>query len=188
MTEETYEIFDDPLNMFDFTPEELNLNKQGKLSDRQREWLEMTARGVRKSSVSGIYITIGFMIFGMCLILGLYLQNEDSRAALFSNPWNLAAFPAIVICVGIMLAFSLVFARWVSKKLLTAQVQVAEGKIRHDQEYSSGAGLMSYFVYVGKKKFTFADDMSLTFKEGDRYRFYYTKASVYEMIMSYEKI
>jgi hypothetical protein len=176
------------MNTFDFTPEELNLNKQGQLSARQRDWLRMTARGVRGSSRTGVYVTIGFMCFGMCLILALYLQNESTRAALFSNPLNLLVFPAIVVIVLILLTFSLLFARWVSNKLLNAQLQVAEGKVRLDQQYNSGAAFMSYYVYVGKKKFSFTDDMSATFKEGEAYRVYYCKASVYELIMSYEKV
>jgi uncharacterized protein YneF (UPF0154 family) len=173
--------------MFDFTPEELNLNRQGHLSARQREVLRMTARGVRASAGSGVWIILGFLFFGMCLILGLYLQNESTRAALFSDPRNLLWFPAIALAVGVMIVISLLLARWVSNKLLNAQLQVAEGKIRLDQEYSSNAGFMSYFVYVGKKKFSFADDMSEIFTMGEKYRVYYCKASAYELIMSFEK-
>jgi len=174
--------------MFDFTPEELNLNKQGHLSAKQRETLRMTARGVRASSKTGAYVMIGFLIFGTCLILGMYLQNESTRAALFSNPTNLLWFPAIALIVAMFIAFSLLMARWVSNRLLNAQLQVADGKIRLDQEYSANAGFTSYYVYVGKKKFSFADDMSGTFKEGEKYKVYYCKASAYELIMSFEKL
>jgi len=174
--------------MFDFTPEELNLNKQGQLSDNQRETLRMTARGVRKSSRAGVYITIGFMLLGLCIIFSMYLQNEYTRAALFSNPRNLLWFPAIALIVTVLLAFSLLSARWVSNRLLNAQLQVAEGKIRLDQNYSANAGFTSYYVYVGKKKFSFSEDMSAIFKEGEKYKVYYCKASAYELIMSFEKM
>jgi hypothetical protein len=176
------------MNPFDFTPEELNLNKQGQLSARQRETLRMTARGVRASSRTGAYVMIGFLSFGMCLILGMYLQNESTRAALFSNPTNLLWFPVIAFIVAVLIAFSLLLARWVSNRLLNAQLQVAEGKTRLDQHYSSNAGLMSYYVFVGKKRFSFPDDMNATFKEGEKYRVYYCKASAYELIMSFEKL
>lgn len=148
----------------------------------------MTARGVRASSMTSVYVIVGFMFFGMCLILALYLQNEDTRAALFSNPLNLLVFPAIVLVIAVILIFVILLARWVSNRLLNAQLQVAEGKIRLDQEYSSNAGFTSYYVYVGRKRFGFTDDMSHTFKEGEKYRVYYVKASAYELIMSFERV
>ncbi len=173
--------------MYEFTEADLRSNQRGFLTHGQRELLRMTARGVRASSMTSVYVIVGFMIFGMCLILALYLQNEDTRAALFSNPLNLLVFPAIILVIALVLVFVVLFARWVSNRLLNAQLQVAEGKIRHDQEYSSNAGFTSYYVHVGKKRFGFADDMSHAFKEGEKYRVYYVKASAYELIMSYEK-
>jgi len=167
------------MNTFDFTPEELDLNKRRQLSPRQRELLRTTARGVRKLSQTGVYVKIGFMVLGLCIILSMYLQNESSQAALFSNPSNLLWFPAIILIIAGILAFSLFFARRVSNRLLNAQLQVAEGRVRLDQQYNSGAAFTSYYVFVGRKKFSFTDDMSSTFKEGEKYRVYYCKATVH---------
>lgn len=61
------------------------------------------------------------------------------------------------------------------------------GKVRFD-EYTGKGGITSYYVFVGKKRFTFGDDMSRTFKEGERYKFYYCKAGLYEFVMSYEHL
>lgn len=36
-------------------------------------------------------------------------------------------------------------------------------------------------------KFT-ADDVSGTFKEGEKYKFYYCKAGMYEFVMPYEQL
>jgi|GEM_PF-5693407 hypothetical protein len=77
------------MNIFDFTEEDLKSNQRGHISPRQREWLNMTARGIRSSSWTSVSVTVGFLFLGLCIILALYLQNEDSRAALFSNPLNL---------------------------------------------------------------------------------------------------
>jgi hypothetical protein len=174
--------------VYEFTEADLKANRRGLLTQSQRELLRMTARGVRASSMTSVYVIVGFMFFGMCLILALYLQNEDTRAALFSNPLNLLVFPAIVLVIAVILIFVILLARWVSNRLLNAQLQVAEGKIRLDQEYSSNAGFTSYYVYVGRKRFGFTDDMSHTFKEGEKYRVYYVKASAYELIMSFERV
>jgi len=174
------------MNLFDFTEEDLKLNQRGQVSSRQREWLNMTAQGIRGSSWTSVYVTVGFLIFGLCLILGLYLQNEDSRAALFANPLNLLVFPVTIVAVAIILTLSIIYMRRLANRLAGAQIQSAQGKIRLEEEH--GEGGTAYYVFVGKKKFAFGEDMSRTFKEGEKYKVYYCKSGVYEMILSLEKM
>src|SRR5687767_8708956 len=126
------------MNLFDFTEEDLKLNKRGQISPRQREWLNMTASGIRSSSWTSVYITVGFLFLGLCIILALYLQNEDSRAALFSNPLNLLVFPATIVAVAAILAFSIWLTRRISQRLMNAQIQTAQGKVRLDEEGGEG--------------------------------------------------
>ena len=174
------------MNLFDFTKEELKLNQRGQISPRQREWLNMTARGIRSSSWTTVYVTVGFMFLGLCIILALYLQNEDSRAALFASPLNLLVFPATILAVAVILTLSILYMRRLANRLAGAQLQTAQGKVRLDEE--SGEGGTAYFVYVGKKKFAFGEDMSRVFKEGEKYRVYYCKSGLYEMVLSLEKM
>ena len=174
------------MNLFDFTEEELKLNKRGRVSPRQREWLNMTARGIRSSSWTSVYVTVGFMFLGLCMILALYLQNEDSRAALFANPLNLLVFPATIFAVAVILALSIFYMRRLANRLASAQVQTATGKARLDEE--NGESGTTYYVFVGKKKFAFGEDMSRVFREGEKYKVYYCKSGVYEMVLSYEKV
>ena len=174
------------MNLFDFTEEDLKLNKRGQVSPRQREWLNMTARGIRSSSWTSVYVTVSFLFLGLFIILALYLQNEDSRAALFSNPLNLLVFPATMLAVAAILAFSIWLARRISQRLMNAQIQSAQGKVRLDEE--SGEGGTTYYVFVGKKKFAFGEDMSSTFKEGEKYMVYYCRAGVFEMVLSMERM
>src|SRR5688572_32986469 len=108
------------------------------------------------------------------------------RAALFSNPLNLLVFPATIAAVAAILTFSIWLARRISLRLMNAQIQTAQGKIRLDEE--SGEGGTAYYVFVGKKKFAFGEDMGRVFKEGEKYRVYYCKAGVYEMVLSLEKV
>ena len=37
-------------------------------------------------------------------------------------------------------------------------------------------------------EFTFADDISSTFKDGEKYKCYFCRAGLYEFVMSYEKV
>jgi len=174
--------------MFEFTEEDLKGNKRGQVSPRQREWLNITARGIRKSSWTSVYVTVGFLFLGLCIILALYLQNEDSRAALFSNPLNLLVFPATIGAVAGILALSVWLARRISKRLMNAQLQTAEGTIHLDEESGGESGITSYYVFVGKKRIAFSEDMSRVFTEGETYKVYYCKAGVYEMVLSLEKV
>ena len=174
--------------MFEFTEEDLKANKRGQLSQSQKEWLKMIGKGGVRLQSFNVWIAVGFMFLGLCITLGLYLSNEDSRAALFANPSNLLIFPiAIVVIVGI-LVLSMFLARWNANKLQTTLLSSASGNVRFDRDYSSESNIATYYVIVGKKKFKFADDMSSVFKEGEKYKVYYCRAGMYEFVMSYERL
>src|SRR5262245_28980517 len=126
--------------MFEFNEDDLKLNRRGQLSPRQGEWLNMTARSIRSSSWTSVYVTVGFLFFGLCLILALYLQNEDSRAALFANPLNLLVFPATIFAVAVILTLSILYMRRLANRLAAAQIQSAQGKARLDEESGSHGG------------------------------------------------
>jgi hypothetical protein len=174
--------------MFDFIEEDLKLNKRGGLSPRQKEWLKMVARGVRSFSWRSAFITVGFAFLGLCIILGLSLQNERSRAALFSSPVNLIVLIGMVPLILGILTLAIFLNYRNANKLENSVLSSASGAIRFDQDSSGKSGITSYYVFVGKKRFTFADDMSAVFKEGEKYKVYYCKSGVYEFVMSYEPL
>lgn len=173
--------------MFEFNENDLKANQRGQLSLRQKEWLKMIGRGGVRLQNWNVWIAIGFMFLGLCIIIGLYLQNEDSRAALFSNPANLLVFPVMVLVIIGILALSIGLAYWSARKLENATLLSVTGNIHFDESYSSKSNIRSYYVYVGKKRFTFGDDMSRRLTEGGKYKFYYCKPGMYEFVMSYEK-
>jgi hypothetical protein len=173
--------------MFEFNEEDLKFNQRGHLSPRQKDWLKIVARGARSSSWTGAVVIIGFMFLGLCIIAALNLQNADTRAALFVNPMNLLVFPLIVLVILGVIVLSIALAYWNANRLENATLLSALGNIRFDESYSSESNIRSYYVFVGKKRFTFGDDMSHTFKEGGKYKVYYCKPGMYEFVMSYEK-
>jgi drug/metabolite transporter (DMT)-like permease len=163
------------------------LNKRGQLSPRQKDWLNMVARGVRSFSWKSMFITIGFTFLGLCLLLALFLQNERSRAALFSNPVNLMVLIGIVPLILGILALAIFLNYRNAKKLENSVISSASGPVRFDQDSSGESGITNYYVFVGKKRFNFGDEMSGVFKEGEKYKVYYCKSGVYEFVMSYEQ-
>ena len=147
----------------------------------------MVARGVRSFSWRSAFITIGFTFLGLCILLALSLQNERSRAALFSNPVNLMVLIGIVPLILGILALVIFLNYRNANKLENSVLSSASGTVRFDQDSSGESGITSYYVFVGKKRFTFGDDMSAVFKEGEKYKVYYCKSGVYEFVMSYEQ-
>jgi len=146
----------------------------------------MVARGVRSFSWKSAFITIGFTFLGLCLLLALFLQNERSRAALFSNPVNLMVLIGIVPLILGILALAIFLNYRNANKLENSVISSASGTVRFDQDSSGESGITSYYVFVGKKRFTFGDEMSGVFAKGEKYKVYYCKSGVYEFVMSYE--
>ena len=73
-------------------------------------------------------------------------------------------------------------------ELENSVISSVSGMVRFDQDSSGDSGITSYYLFVGKKRFSFGDDMSAVFKEGEKYRVYYCKSGLYEFVMSYEQI
>src|SRR5215211_2458906 len=174
--------------MYEFTEEDLKFNKRGQLSPSQKEWLKTFAQSTRSFSWRSAFISIGFTFLGLCIIIALFLQNEDSRAALFSNPMNLIMFPVIVLIIVGILGLAIFLNYRNANRLENALISSASGVIRFDSDSSGESHITSYYVFAGKKRFNFGDDMSAVFKEGQKYKFYYCKAGMYEFMMSYEKL
>lgn len=174
--------------MFEFTEDDLRVNKRGQLSQSQKDWLKSVAGGVRSFSWTNSFIAMGFVFLGLCIVLGLSLQNERSRVALFSNPANLILLVGIVPLILGILALVIFLNHRSANKLENSVISSVSGPIRLDYDSSGESGRTSYYVFVGKKKFTFGDDMSRVFKEGEKYKVYYCGSGVYEFVMSYEKV
>ena len=174
--------------MFEFNEDDLRSNKRGQLSQRQRDWLKDIGRGAVRVQKGNVWIVVFIMFLGLSIMLGLYLSDEDARAALFSNPVHLLSFPIIVLFVLGVYALSILLARWNADKLNNAVLSSVSGTVRFDEDSSGKSGITTYFVIVGRKKFKFADAMSNIFKEGEEYKFHYCKAGMYEFVMSYEQL
>jgi hypothetical protein len=172
--------------MFEFTEEDLKANKRGQLSPSQKQWLKSIAQGARSFSWTNSFIAMGFVFLGLCIVLGLSLQNERSRAALFSDPRNLIVLIGIVPLILGILALAIFLNYRNAHKLENSVLSSASGTVRLDTDSSGESGITSYYVFVGKKRFTFGEEMGGTFKEGEKYKFYYCKSGVYEFVMSYE--
>lgn len=174
-------------NIYEFTDDDLRSNRRGFITTGQKAWLDTIARGVVKASRHSFPIGILFALFGICVILALYLQNGSTRAVLFSGPDIFISLIAVILAVILLLALGLFIARRQAGNLQNAQLQSVQGMASSHQDYSPSSGITTYHLRIGKKKISFGDDPSSLFKEGKTYRLYYCKAGVYELILSYEQ-
>ena len=171
---------------FDFTEEDLHANQRGIVTPRQQEWVKNWAKGIRRSQSGNFPIVIIFLILGLSLILGMNFSNERARAALLADPINLVVICAIVPIVLSIVGIGVYFGNRRAAKLAKAELKVAEGVIRLDEEHSRVG--TTYFVYVGKIEFRFGKDVSRSLPEGSKCRIYYCETSMLKMILSYEKL
>ena len=172
--------------MFEFNAEDLKFNQRGQLSANQKAWLKNVAHGTRSFSWTGAVVIIAFAFLGICIMLVVALQNEDSRAAL-SDPRYLIIFPVFGVVILGIIVLSIGLAYWNANRLENATLLSVVGNTRFDESYSSESNIRSYYVFVGEKRFTFGEDMSRTLQEGAKYKFYYCKPGMYEFVMSFEK-
>lgn len=176
------------LNIYEFTEEDLKSNKRGFITPGQKAWLESMASGVVRSSRGNFPIGIGFALFGICLILALFLQNEDTRALLFSGPDLFIVLTISLLAVTGLMSLGLFISKRQAEHLLNAQLKSVQGAVSFDRSYSSKSSLTTYYLVFGKTRLAFGDNPSSLFKEGGKYRVYYCKSGVYELILSYEQM
>ena len=176
------------MTKFNFTEEEVQLNKKGALSQRQKEVLKAMAYSIRKSSKSGVWIILFFLALGSCIMGAVFLQGMDARQLPTLGPQMMMGLCFTVFAVFVITALSIFISRRQAAKLEAAPLLSAEGVIRHDSDYSQNSGIKSYYVYFGKKRFSFPDGMSRIFPDGATFRIYYCKVGQIELIMSFEKI
>ncbi|MGB4774527.1 MAG: hypothetical protein WBP45_05115 [Daejeonella sp.] len=172
---------------FEFTQEDLASNRKGLITPCQKEWLKILATSILKSSQKSSSIVFGFFLIAYALILGFFLQNENSRKVLFANSSNFIAIAIAFVLVVTILAIGVYMNRRNAQKLLNATLLKAEGKAKLSQHYYTKSAFTAYYVFIGKNKFTFPDDMSRSFEEGENYQIFYCKFGGNNLILSFEK-
>lgn len=93
----------------------------------------------------------------------------------------------IIVVVAGVIVLSIGLAYWNANRLENATLLSVTGNVRLDED-SSGSSGTTYSVFVGKKRFSFGEDMSHMFNEGSKYKVYYCKPGMYEFVLSSERV
>ncbi len=172
--------------MFDFTQDDLRSNNEGRISARQREWLEQLGRTTIKWGGTTFWIAVAFLPIPVILILALFLMNEGARKLLISSFPMLAA--ALCLVVFSIIGFSFLGnkkARSQAGEPAKVELLIAEGSAKLGETHSARWG-KGYYLAIDETRFAF--DARNKFQEGQRYRVYYGRISTGNLILSYEKI
>lgn len=168
--------------LFDFTPEELELNNKGNISDRQRSRLG-SARGALIASVT-MYVILALMLFAAAIALPFlsFLASLDAmiRTAI---PLTLA-FVALVFLAA---AGNKILR---SRALISTSLHTADGTADlHIREYrSNGVSLgKGWFVKLGGEEFRLANAAQYgAISKGTRYRVHHIDDYPVKIILSLE--
>lgn len=172
--------------MFDFSQDDLRGNKEGRISARQKEWLDKLGSTTVKWGGVTFWIAIAFVPIFAIFILALFLINENTRTLMRASFPMLAATLCIVVVAIFVFSFlGIKRARSQAAEIAKVELLVAEGIARLGETRSPRWGT-GYFLDIGETRF--AIDARDKFQEGQRYRVYYGRVSSWNLILSYERI
>lgn len=173
---------------FDFTPADLQANRNGRLTPAQAKRLNRTRR-IRGCGQRAAFLALGGTIL---VFIGLI-----PFVAPLNSPGFQAAFPyllfGIVLFAGIFLV-AIIFGIIRSRDLQTGRISVAEGEASEfsTQDIKSKSGRVmgtAYLVTVGYTRFRLATPAQFeTFQPGCLYRVFYIKDPPVHLILSAETI
>lgn len=168
---------------FNFDENDLNTNRSGKLSAKQKTKLETSEKGADQ-----ILVGAGVVFILIALII-VYFVAGDAILRLFSGSLNSGDILTIILGGGLPILFFGFFAHGAFKMgsskfdntVLSVQGKVNFVKVEKQvptstSEVSNYRTVQQYELRVGKVAFENVDEELLNMiEEGDTYAFYYTK-------------
>lgn len=158
-----------------FTPEDVEANRQGQVTENQQAKLTALARQQRQNVGWGI-VAFALLISGGIGFEFLRTGGTLERFARGQSPllvWGLGFFFAVLVLMTIITMIA-------SRALKRPVVRRVEGKAKIDSSTAKqgrGAVYSVHMVKVGKTTFRFLDAQSISyFRDGAAYRVYLIKA------------
>lgn len=156
------------MTKINLSTEDIEANKQGKLSDKQRQEIIVQ----RSLWVIGTLVLIGVML-GLLAILLIKLNNPDFA----DNGELFIIVPVLIFWIWILRRMPLNW-RLANLDLASGNIHFTEGMVQTDNKF--GIGLirsMSHYIHINNLSFRITKDQQLLFELGKVYRIYHTKHS-----------
>ncbi len=170
-----------------FTPEDLEANRNGTVTETQRAKLGKYA-GFNRGITLVVYVVFIVMLIG----IGAYffVFSDTGKALMQSNSGGL---PMGGIIIGVLSAIAVILFLSALRTLMRTndmargKVSVTEGTAKL-KTYYAGYGMRSYQVKVGKTNFHVQANVFNAFVEGGSYRLFYIKIPPANMMLSIEPL
>ena len=181
---------------FDFTPDDLEANRRGIISEHQRQQLISMGRGLNKFTGKSIIWLFLFLILASGLILTVWFFSAGSPSVLlsefFSDPFGMT-IQVGSICLIAPLVTALVYFLYrrnasIALHSVNAPLLSDEGIAEIVNGYSR-TGTQFKIVRIGRREYINLRPYASLFKSGQSYRIYYVKAgALREMVLSIEEL
>ena len=168
---------------FDFTPDDLEANRRGIISEHQRQQLISMGRGLNKFTGKSIIWLFLFLILASGLILTVWFFSAGSPSVLlsefFSDPFGMAMQVGTICAIGPLVVALIYF---LNKRTNATVLNSANGPLLSDEGVAkitdgyTKYGAQYKIVRIGKKDYISLRPYASLFKPGQSYRIYYVKA------------
>lgn len=182
------------MSSLEFTQDDLDANRQGALSDLQKQRIANDVDMLRQQGRRIVWI---FVIFFAALAIAsaIYLYFNQGRDIYQLIAPEIRTLLAGLAGVMVLLFILVVFLQmWSARRLARASVSSITGKAHLITEIPTKKGMLRVYDvqirrnFFFKKMFRFQSDRSLRhFQEGVRYRVYYLRYSI-PLVLSVEEM
>ena len=174
------------MSYFEFTEADLQANRQGQMSDAQKQSLQKEDRADRKWEFFGGGCMIVIGLIGLAAALGALFVFTDLGARIGLGLMFGVIWPLIWGVLGVR---TLIPAFGPSRQIRLMKVQgpVSFAKVERTSITTSDGGVHHHHhiveeLHVGGKSFDVTEDLTHIMKEGDSYAVYYTEgADIYSV-------
>jgi hypothetical protein len=166
-----------------FSSEELALNRQGRVSDRQQAMLTQAKKTVNVFSVFVVVVAVVFIGIGVTVA-----SSSSSELIL--------PVAATVVVVGLIMFLSIRRTVRAAGRVATARIQHAEGPVAHrvvklhgNVDDPSSMGGVRYEIEVGGERLVVLSEAAMnSFQEGSPYRVHFVREASLHVLLSAEPL
>ena len=166
-----------------FSGDELALNRQGRVSDRQQAMLTRAKKTVNVFSIFVIVVAVVFVGIGVVVA-----SSGSSELVL--------PIAGAVLLVGLIMGFSIRRTVRAASRVATARIQHAEGLVAHrvvklhgNVDDPSSMGGVRYEIEVGGERLVVLSEAAMnSFVEGSPYRVHFVREASLHVLLSAEPL
>lgn len=181
---------------FNFTPEDLAANREGIITERQRDIVDAWREQFTKGSKYMVLLYLTFFPILVLISMGVQYRNEGKGIDDFLNSQDWLIFLVVILMITGMLVFSYGMTYLLQWDAIYKRLSVVEGTASPfiGEGFYRGGRYKRYELTLKngrfrKKLFRFMHEkQAKAFYKGVPYRVYYVKMTPFDIILSAERL